>query len=376
MKKNNLFILAASFLMIAALWARMISGATSLSFFPVLAVLIIAGLIEVPNAKGALMSAINITELAAKLGAYFRKNMPILVSEMLLGMNIDDRFQIMDDISDELPLPNMSISDLVKPANDLLFQPQDNAINVGARILKVRNWKVDLLIVPTVLEKTWLGAMKQKGSDPLKPMAFESFIFNYVVAKLHENIRLQALYKGVYNAAGATPVAIFDGVITKLAAEILAGNINPVVTGAITEANVVDKLLLVYDALGEAYKSVPTIMPVAPTIFDWYSRKFMPVLNSALVATDSAAALASPLMNRMPISGTNAVLLREPGLAGSQRLHCTPVENIVYGTDSLGDSNNIRIQEFERTLKLMIDGKGGVEFKEIHSRALAVNDQA
>lgn len=377
MKKNsNLFFLVATFLMIAAFMAAMISGATGLPFYGTMGVLTVAGLIETPNAQGSLMAAINITELATKLGAYFRKNSPVLISEMLLGLDIDDRFEIMDDISDELPLPNMTISDLVKPANDLVFEPTDNAISAGARILKVRPWKVDLLLVPTVLEKTWLGSLKKKGSDPLKPMIFEDFIFNYIVKKIHENIRLKALYKGVYNAAGNTPDAIMDGIITKLAAEIAANKINPVVTGAITANNVVDKILLTYDALGEAYKSVPTIMPVSPNIFDWYSRKFMPVVNASLVATDAAAGLTTPLLNRMPVTGTNAILLREPGLAGSQRLMCTPADNFVYGTDSLSDSNNIRIQEFERTLKLMIDGKSGVEFKEIHSRALSVNDQS
>ena len=304
-------------------------------------------------------TAISITQLTAALGAYYRANKQILTTEMLLGSNIQQRYEVMDGVKDEMPLPFLEVADLVKPANDLEFQPTVNALKFDARILKVRNWKVDLLIVPNALEKTWLGQYYQKGSANYK-LPFEQFVMNYIIAKINENLRLQSTFRGVYNATGSTPLDVFNGWLKLIADEITKGTITPVVTGVITQANVVDKLLSVYDGLGEAYKGVPTEMPVNATIFDWYTRKFAPVLNTSLVATDSAASMKRALLNEFPLSGTNCVLQREPGLGTSQRVHVTTKENRVYGCDSIGEENNIRAQEFERTIKLMVDAKSGV----------------
>jgi hypothetical protein len=322
---------------------------------------------------GVALNAISITQLTAALGAYYRANKQILTSEMLLGSNIQSRYEVNDGVKDELPLPTLEVGDLVKPANDVTFQPTTNALTFGARILKVRAWKVDLLIVPNALEKTWLGQYYQKGSSNYK-IPFEQFVMNYIIAKINENIRLQSTYKGVYNAAGTTPLDVFNGWLKLIADEVTAGNIVPIVTGAITSVNVVDKLLAVHDGLGEAYKASPTEMPVNSTIFDWYTRKFTPVLNANLVAMDPTG--ARPLLNEVMLTGTNCLLVREAGLGTSQRVHVTPKENRVYGCDSIGEENNIRVQEFERTIKLMVDAKSGVNFKQVHARALSCNDQA
>jgi hypothetical protein len=332
-----------------------VHNATGSSFLGVFALLFILSLIPTKNARGALMAqGLSITELAAKLGAYYRENRDILISETLLDFDASDSFEVWDDVSDEVPLPNLSITDLIKPGDDTTFTPNNNSLNFGARILKVRNWKVDLLIQPRLLEKTWLGAFKKPGSGT-QNLIFEAYIFNYIIKKIKENLRLQSVYRGVYNAAGVTPIDVMDGLLTLVTTEVAAGNITPVVTGAITQVNVVDKLLLTYDNLGEAYKA--------------------PVLNPAFVATDSSAMMVRPLMNQMPLSGTNCLLKREPGLGTSQRLICTEKENKVYGTDSLNDENSFKIQEFERSLKIMVDAKSGVQFKEINKNSLAVNDQ-
>lgn len=63
-------------------------------------------------------------------------------------------------------------------------------------------------------------------------------------------------------------------------------------------------------------------------------------------------------------------------MAGSQRLICTPKSNIVYGVDSIGDYADITTQVFDRTIKVMIDAKAGIQFKTIAAEALAVNEQA
>lgn len=318
--------------------------------------------------SGILASSLDISALTTALGAYFRKDKGVLVREMLLGMNIEDRMEIWDDCKDEVPLPNLGIEDLVKPADATTFSPTSNALKFGARTLKVRPWKVDLQLIPSILEKSWLGAAKPKGSDQYA-LPFEQFIMQHIIEKIHENIRLKALFKGDYNAAGTTPGAIMDGLLTLVTDEITATNITPVVTGAVTSSNVIDKIEAVYDNLGEGYKNVPTICLVSPTLFDWYVRKYRATYG---VNMDYKGMAQGSVM----IDGTLCTIMREPGMASSQRIVITPKSNIVYGVDSLGEENNMEVQKFDRTLKIMIDAKSGIQFKEIHARALAVNDQA
>ena len=316
--------------------------------------------------KGLAFSAIDLTELSAALGAYHREHRDELVSELLLDEDFTADLNVMDDVTDELPLPSLALDDLTKPADPVNFTPSASVLNFSARILKVRGIKVDLLLIPQVLEKSWLGKMK-KSSDPME-MPFEKFIMNYINSKITEELRLKSLYKGVYNAAGVTPTDNFNGFLKLIADEILAVKIAPVVTGAITAVNVVDKLELVYDALGEAYKGKPTIMKVNTQIFDWYNRKYR-------VDFGSNQDYKGMQRMRRALDGTMCELVREPGLGTSQRVIASPVENFVYGVDS-ASGYNMDVQKFDRSLKILIDLKAGVQFAQIHARALAVNDQA
>lgn len=315
--------------------------------------------------KGLAFTAIKIDELVEALGEYCQEHREILISEALQGDDFDQRFEVMDGITDELPMPTLSITDLLQPGNAETFNPTSNALSFGAEILKVRPIKVDLLLNPTVMEKTWLGKQK-KSSDPFD-IPFEGDIMDYIGRKIKENLILKAIYKGVYNASGTTPGATMDGYLKLISNGVTATTIAPTVTGAITASNVVTAIEAVYDDLGEAYKGGATEIKVAPQIFDWYGRKF----RSDFGSNQDYKGIT---MNRRQLDGTNAVIVREPGLAGSQRIIATPFENMVYGIDSA--TFNMDIQKFNRTIKILIDFKGGVIFKETHGNALSVNDQA
>jgi hypothetical protein len=373
MKSRN-FLIALSLLPIFFAGAFLGSAA---GFDPVNAGLAFAGLavvrVVLPSlipgikmASGMLATSIDISALATALGAYHREHRDIIFNEMLLDEDFTQDLEVLDDITDQLPLPNLSLTDLTKPANATTFSPTANALAFNARILQVRGIKVDLQLIPQVLEKTWLGKQK-RATDPWD-MPFEAFIMSYINSKITSEIRLKSLYKGVYNGAGTTPTDNFNGFLKLIVDEITATTIAPVVTGAITSANVIDKVELTYDALGDAYKAKPSIMKVAPVIFDWYVRKYRVDYGKNLDYTGMAK-------NKVTIDGTMCDMVREPGLSGSQRLICSPKENFIYGVDSTS-GYSMDVQKFDRTLKILIDFKAGVNFSQVHARALAVNDQA
>lgn len=310
-------------------------------------------------------SSINITELATNLGAYYREHRDLLIAETLLSEDFSSRYEVMNDVGDELPLPNLSLTDIVRPADPVNFTPTSNALAFGSRTLKVRGMKVDLLLIPEVLQKTWLGKMK-KAQDVMD-MPFEAFIMSYIAEKVRENIWTKALYLGVYNASGTTPGATMNGWNKIIADEITATKITPVVTGATTATNIIDNIELVYDSLGEAYKNGAGEVKVKPQFFDWYNRRYRTLYGG----TNTYDGMK---MGRIPLDGTNWEVVRDPGLGTSNRIIATPKANQVLGVS--GDSMTFDFQKENRSLKILGDFKAGVEFKEIHARALAVNDQA
>jgi len=320
------------------------------------------------NLRSLALNSLDLTALATALGAYHREHRDELASEILLDEDFTADMEVMDDVTDEIPLPDLSLTDIVQPGVNKDFTPIEGAIKFGARILKVRDCKVDLLLEPWKLEKTWLGKMK-KASDPMD-MPFEAFIFDYINSKIKENMRLKAIYRGIYNAAGTGPADTMDGYLNLIADEITATNIAPVVTGVITATNVVDKVEMTYDALGEAYKNGESIMKCSPTIFSWYVRKYRLDFGGNM---DYAGMPKN--RRRVLIDGTNCELVAEPGFGTSQRLVASRADNFVYGVDS-ASGYNVDIQKENRKLKVLIDFKAGVNFKQIHARGLAVNDQA
>jgi len=341
--------------------------------FGVFAVLMVKSFLPTARIKGALYeaSSVNLTKLTDTLGAYCQENRDILVKETLLDEDFEKRYTLVDEVTDELPLPNLQMGDLVKPADPLNFTPTSNAVNFDARVLKVRGCKVDIQLVPQLMEKTWLGKMK-KPNDVFE-MPFEDYILQQINAKTKENIRLNALYKGVYNASGTTPSATMNGFEKLIDIELAANNPNlvPVVTGAITSTNIADKLQLVYDSLGEAYKGVPTVCDLPPQYFDWYVRKFQPVINPTLVVTNGAASMEYPVVTEVPLIGTNAILRREPGKSLNKPFVFTLKDNTFLGVDS--STYAIEIQKFNRSLKIMIDFKMGVNYAQLFSGAVALN---
>jgi hypothetical protein len=313
--------------------------------------------------------AIDYTDLATSLGAYYRANDDGIMSQLMLGMDIQDRISVLDGVKDEQPLVHSVTGNLVKPGGDpTSFSATSNAFDLQPRVLKVRPWKIDLTFYPQLMERQWFGYLKANGSDPTE-LPFAQFFFNEITKKANENIRLSALFAGSYNGAGTAPADIFDGYLEIIADEITATTITPVATGVVSSGTVIGDIEDTYDNLHEAAKAVPGQILVSPTLFDWYVRAY----RTAYGSNNDYAGMAK---GEVALDGTMYVIKREPGLAGSQRIIATTVENLVYGVDTSGEENAIRVEQNRRAIDVMVDAKAGVQFRDISTRALSVNDQA
>jgi hypothetical protein len=324
------------------------------------------------------MTALNTELLVANLGAYFRDVTKTreLMRNALIGMtSMFSYVELQDGIKDEVPLVNLTSTTLVQPGNSKTFNPKADAMSFVPRMLKVRGWKVDLQIDPSELWRTYLASMQQlkKGSDPLQ-LLFEDVILDEITKRISNDLRMRAIFKGVYNATGTAAGDIFNGFLKLIADEITATNITPLVTGAITSANAHAKVVALYDDLGEEYKAMENVVIVNPSIFDWVARTENPLFNSGILSTPEGLK-AGAFAEAIPIRGTNALCVKEPGLGTSQRMICTQKGNLVYGVDLISDESTIRVQQNHRLLDLMVDGKGGVQIKNLNDGNTTVNDQ-
>lgn len=313
--------------------------------------------------------AIDFTNLAAGLGAYSRANSETIMSELMLGMDIEDRITVLDDVTDEFPLIKMITGDLIKPGGDpTTFSATADALTPDPRILKVRPWKIDLTFYPQLLERQYNAFLRGQKITP-EELPFAEFFFNEMAKKANENARTSVLFKGVYNASGTTPIAVADGYLKIITDEITATNITPVATGAVSLATVLDDVDDVIAGLHEAAQTAGGDVLVSPTLFKWYVHKY----RTEYGANANYTGMAKDMVE---IDGTNFILKREPGLSGSQRIIATVANNLYLGVGHEGVDGNIIIQPNKRGIDVMVDAKIGPQIYSIGTRALSVNDQA
>lgn len=325
--------------------------------------------------------SINLTALTTNLGTYCRENKDEIFSDMLLGMEdmlSRQGIELYDDVKDEYPLPNLMVGDLLQPSDYVNFAPKNNALNFDSRTLKVRPFKADLLIFPQEFEKTWLAhARRGKGTFTKENMPFYQFLMTKIIEKIKRELRY-ATWKGVYNAAGTAYLDICDGYLAKIAADITAGGIVPVVTGAVTAANVIASIEATAAGLGVDYKDQPGKCIVSPTLFGWYVKSTETAVGRHMGFNELSGGTNEPGQNRVFLRGTNIELISEPAFGASQRIVVSTDNNLVAGTDSLSEINDIKVQEFNRSIKLLLDGKWGVDYKLANAtyKPISTNDQA
>lgn len=363
-------------LLLAAFFAFAIGafGAAAVGVAPAVgAIGSVAVALVTPAMQGALFTALDVTALNAALGAYYRDNQEIFWDEVFYNGMLPQRFRPIDGVTDEKPVVYSEIDFELMPGLDKTnWNPQAGAIAFGAQVLKTRDIKVDLMIYPAELHKTWLGKYKQRGSDPFD-LPFEAYIMNAIAAKAQEKLYMDASYAGVYNAVGTTTADVTNGFLKLVADLITATTITPVTTGAVTAANVVTSVEAVCDAVEAKFRTQGGWeLKVSDTIFNWYWKKRRELYPNLIQSYSGNIGL----INSLPIEGYNVTLVREIALGSSQRMIATPHDNMGYLFDSESDMQNMEIQKFNRGLKILMDFKAGFGFVRALDGYLVVNDQA
>lgn len=311
--------------------------------------------------------------LTTDLNAQHETDRDAIWFNMFNSKSWDRTFTTRDGIRDKELLQNIDLDFEVLPQIDYTaWDPQADVITAVPRWLQTHEMKVDFEFIPMKMARTYYGKMMNAKGDQ-----FQMGPYQWLIARTGQVIRkkmlLNALYKGVRNDAGTTTVAAMDGRNKLIADEITAGNLTPVVTGALTAANTFDSIeamCVVHDAT-IGWGEVDAILPVNPTIFNWYWTKRREKFPYSVDAFKAAG-----IQDMIQIEGFPVVLVKEYGLVGSQRLCITQKKNLLIGADSTDKHNKMEFQREKRKVNGLIDFKTGFNFAYLYDGSVTVNDQA
>jgi hypothetical protein len=267
---------------------------------------------------------------------------------------------ILDGVKDELPLTNFDVADIVKPRDYQNFNPTNNAIEFGSRTLKTRGYKADLQIFPLEFEKTWLAhnVRRARTIKNAEDIPFYQYIIDRIMLRVQDNLR-RATFRGVYNGSGSSLLDICDGFVTLMKADVVAGNIQTVTLGAITPSNVVTALESMALQIKASYYNSLMFMHVPAQVFDLY-----------VTSTENGVGRSMQFNEfnqraEIFLRVANVKLVRNIDLVHTDEkseVFVSIDNNLMAGTNTVSDMNNIEFEKFERSIKMMIDGTWGVEY--------------
>ncbi len=308
----------------------------------------------------------NLAGIAADLAAHALDNREHVFTKLLVpgvhegiansAIKAIDSYMTSIPGTDEVVLSEIAIESVLQPGGKDTFNPKAGAVKFKTRKGKVRQAKVDVQFSHTKivqLYKSYLGQVKGGSLDP-ETFPFEEVVMNQIIARAQSDLRVKALFNGIYNAAGTNPEDVMDGLRSQVLAAIVASEVpagNIIDAPAITSANGVEVFETLVDTIPSEYLYSDLICLVPRAIKTAYERNFR---NEYGKFTRSES-------EKSFIEDTQIEFVVEPGLDGFTRPIITPRKNLVYLYDDEGAMNNVDVDYGKRTrdIAVMMDFQAG-----------------
>lgn len=196
--------------------------------------------------------AINYTDVAA-LQAYVRTFGAKILTKALLEFETAKHVDHMPMVKGQHIETKMTKDGSLIRGYDGVFQGYASQ-KLKEIIYETNEFKSEWTYKPTDIYKNYLGFLTQKGFE-----AHEYPIQQYFLEQHAEGIGEEmeiAIWSGIRDGVAAADAPILQkmhGYGKRITDAIVAGN-TPVVTGAITVANIIDQLRIMYDRVGRAHR--------------------------------------------------------------------------------------------------------------------------
>lgn len=280
-------------------------------------------------------------------------------------------------VTDELPLGSIVMNSMTQPGGKGTFNPKANALEVEARIAKVRPAKIDLLIGEIErkqLEATYFAQVQgTNGRDP------ENF---WLADHLWESVvqmagidTLKGVWNGVLNSAGTNAVDVCNGIVTLIDLDITADKLPEALilqhaAGYILGENNIIKefkdLSKIFRSQLPAYAYLPATLYCAPERLSEYEFA-VEALNGN---KNTYNAFNQPVLYWAKNIKIEAVI----ELAGTDFVMITPDENLVYATDRTAEGVELESDYSKRDRSIAIVADWDYTPNYFRSDLITVND--
>lgn len=319
--------------------------------------------------NGVLAAGISVTDINAQLGAYFRKYSADIWRSITTDLEFEQYMTKVSGVTDEYVIPSSSATELLQPFQSAYTTK--GAVNFDAYINKVRRIKMDYTLTADDIDKisrSYTSFLYDEGKKPSEMPIVKYIIENHFIDKIRVELNAMA-GTGVYAAptpgtAGAS-IASTDGILTKIAAEILATNITPIVTGVLGASDTLTKTELFHDSLPSKFRSMPGVLFMSSTNALYYQRNY----RTAFGGTNDQAAKGN-----LKLDQTKKEIIGLDCFEGSDRILFTPKNNLLCMYDKVYAPSTFEVQQDKRDVNIFTDFHRGYGFGNLSE--VFVNDQA
>ena len=222
------------------------------------------------------------------------------------------------------------------------FQPAGQ-VNLTERILEVKDLQVNMTLCKKEFHSTWQSIEMGYSSFDTLPKSFADYLIAYAAEKVAAANEV-SIWQGDSSLSGE-----FDGLFTTAQADVALPLAQNITGTAITAANVIGQMQLVYDAIPASLYGKPDLkIYVAQDVL----KAYVAALGgfSALATSNSGVdAKGTMWYNNGMVTFNGLPLFMANGLPSSSMM-ATTTSNLYFGCSLLSDTQEVRVIDTSATL--------------------------
>lgn len=290
--------------------------------------------------------------IVTSLPDYVENNRDVLLKNMaLVGTETRRRgITIQTGIKYKEQLNYLEVDPTLQDGKGCGFNAQ-GSVTLTDREITTALIKVNMDICPDNLIGKWAEYLVRIGARS-EELPFERYIMDGVIAEINKKIE-KLIWQGDTSQSGDNNLKWIDGWLK------LAGAEGEVIDESIASgSSAYAGLLQVYQSLPDEVTERGAEIYVSPSIY----RAFMQDMVAQNFFHYAGPDTSAPGEFYLP--GTDAKVVKTPGLAGSLKVVGTFAKNLVYGCDMQGDAEEIKLwfSDDDDLFKLKVKWNSGVQF--------------
>lgn len=270
------------------------------------------------------------TPIVGSAAAYGSKMAKGIITQMFRSL-ADQHVTIYTGIKGPTKFAKMSASKGLKPYTGTYSA--NAQVTFTDRELTPHLAAYEMEIKPLDYYNTWM-AENIRANATAKDIPFEQIMWDMIIREIHDELSLSTIGTGDISDAGTdAAVKVTDGFL-KI---ITAMSLTPVITGAIVLDDVIDQLEAVYTSIPSSKRKFPMNVYVSQATADLYNKKYRSLYHDKPTYNEFN-------QSALDVGNGKALITPVDWLSGSQVI-IAPEKNMVLGTDSLSDINEIKMVE-------------------------------